>query len=150
MSNTATSTNTQFQRRVIMQTSNSSKCMPYQVPKKFAKEHNSNNGNTKTLILPNRFENLRLQNDSTNTSFQNNRTDNPSFISNPALVPHESVRMRDQNDKHNMFVSHKSRKPPICTTKKVLQNYVNIFCNIESIFRDTSLPKPKLILVGML
>ena len=146
MSNTVTSTNTQFQRRVIMQTSNSSKWMPYQVPKKFAKQHNSN----KILTLPNRFENLRLQNDSTNTSFQNNRTDNPSFISNPALVPHESVRMRDQNDKHNMFVSHKSRKPHICTTKKVLQNYVNIFCNIESIFRDTSLPKPKLILVGML
>ena len=92
MSSTATSTSTQFQRRGIVQTSNSSNDMPYQVPEKFAKQHNSNNGNKKALTSPNRFENLRLQDDSTNTSFQNNRTDNPSFISNPVLlVQHESV-----------------------------------------------------------
>ena len=60
------------------------------VPKKFAKQRNSNNGNTKILTSLNRLKNLRLQDDSTNTSFQNNRTDNPSFISNPVLV-HESV-----------------------------------------------------------
>ena len=33
-----------------------------------------------------------------NRSFQNNRTDNPSFMSEPILVPHESVQMQNQND----------------------------------------------------
>ena len=56
----------------------------------------------------NRFEKLILQDDSTNKSFWNNRIDNPSFISNPALVSHEPVRMRNQNDKRNTFVSDKS------------------------------------------
>ena len=108
----------------ITQTSNSSDDMLYQVPKKFAKQHNSSNGNTKILTSPNQFENLRLQYDSTNMSFQNKRIDNPSFIWNPVLVPHESVRLRNQNNKRNTFVSHKSRRPSICTTKKYLQNYV--------------------------
>ena len=43
----------------------------------------------------------------------------------PALVPHESVRMRDQNNKRNTFASHYSRRSSICTTKKYLQNYVH-------------------------
>ena len=30
-------------------------------------------------------------------SFQNKRTDKSSFISNPVLVPHESVQMRNEN-----------------------------------------------------
>ena len=32
--------------------------------------------------------------------------------------------MQNQNDKHNTFVSHKSRRPPTCTTEKFIQNYV--------------------------
>ena len=72
-----------------------------QVPKKSAKQHNSSNSNTKILTSPNRFKNLRLQDDSANMSFQNKRTDNSSFISNPVLVPHKSVRMRNQNNKRN-------------------------------------------------
>ena len=100
--------------------------MLYQVPKKYAEQHNSSNGNTTVLTSPNGFENLRLQNNSTNMSFHNKRTDNPSFISNPVLVPNESVRMRkrNENDKRNTFASHKSRRPSICTTKKFLQNYL--------------------------
>ena len=42
-----------------------------------------------------------MRDDSTNISFQNKRTDNPSFISNPVLIPHGSVRIRNQNNKHN-------------------------------------------------
>ena len=53
ISNFAISTNTQVQRREITQTSNSSNDMPYQVPKKLAKQHNSNNGSTKILTSPN-------------------------------------------------------------------------------------------------
>ena len=83
ISSTAISTNTQVQHREIRQTSNSSNDMLYQVPKKIAKQHNSSNGNSKILTSPNRFGNLRLQDDSTNMSFQNKRTDNPSFISKP-------------------------------------------------------------------
>ena len=104
----ATSTNTQGQRREIRQTSNSSNDMLCQVPQKFAKQHNSVNGNTKILTSPNRFENLRLQDDSTNMSFQYKRRDNPSFISNPVLVPHESWRTRNRSHKHNKFASRKS------------------------------------------
>ena len=96
--------------------------MLYQVPQKISKQHNSSTGNTDILTLPNRFENLRLLDDSTNMSFQNKRTDNPSFISNSLLVLHESVRMQNKNNKHNTFASHKSRRPSICTTKKYLQN----------------------------
>ena len=51
-------------------------------------------------------------------------TDNPSFISNPVLVPHRSVRMRNENNKHNTFTSHKSRRLSICTTEIYLKNYV--------------------------
>ena len=43
---------------------------------------------------------------------------------NPLLVPHESVRMRNQNNKRNTFAFHKSRRPSICTTEKKLQNYI--------------------------
>ena len=57
-------------------------------------------------------------------SFQNKRTDDPSFISNPILVQHRSTRMRNQNNKHNTFASHTSRRTSICATKKYLQNYV--------------------------
>ena len=57
-------------------------------------------------------------------SFQNKRTDDPSFISNPVLVPHRFARMRNQNNKHNTFASHTSRGTSICVTKKYLQNYV--------------------------
>ena len=55
-------------------------------------------------------------------SFQNKRTDNPSFMSNPVLVLHESVRMRNQNNKRNSFASRKSRRPSVSTTEKYLQN----------------------------
>ena len=57
-------------------------------------------------------------------SFQNKRTGNPSLISNPVLVPHESVRMRNQNNKRNTFASYESRRPSICKTGKHLQNYL--------------------------
>ena len=57
-------------------------------------------------------------------SFQNKRTNNPSFISNPVLVPYGSVRMRNQNNKHNTFASHKRRRLSISTTEKYLSNYV--------------------------
>ena len=33
------------------------------------------------------------------------------------------MRLRNQNNKRNTFVSHKSRRPSICTTEKYLQNY---------------------------
>ena len=98
--------------------------MLYQVPKKFAKQRNSSNGNTKIFTSPNRFENLRMKDDYTNMSFQNKRRDNPSFIFNPVLVPHESVRMQNQNNKRNTFASHKIRRPSICTIEKYLQNCV--------------------------
>ena len=91
--------------------------MLYQVPKNFTKQHNSSNGNWKIFTSPNRFENLRLQDDSSNILFHNKRADNPLFISNPVLVPQGSVRMRNQNNKRNTFASHKSRRPSICTTK---------------------------------
>ena len=32
--------------------------------------------------------------------------------------------MRNQNNKHNTFASHTSRRTSICATKKYLQNYV--------------------------
>ena len=89
--------------------------MHYQVPPKFAKQRNSSNDNTKILTLPNRFENLRPQ---------DKWIDNASFISNPVLVPNESIRIQNQNNKRNTFVSHKSRIQFIYTTKKYLQNYV--------------------------
>ena len=79
--------------------------------------NNSSNGNSKTFTLPNRFENLRMQDDPTNISFQNKRTDNPSFISNPVLVLHGPVLIGNQNNKHNNWQF-------ICTTEKYLQNYV--------------------------
>ena len=41
------------------------------------------------------------------------------------MSPRESVRMQNQNNKGNMFVSHKSRRPSICTTEKYLQKYVS-------------------------
>ena len=71
-----------------------------------------------------RLENLRLQNDSTNMPFQNKRTDNPLFISNPALVAQKSMRMRNQNNKCNTFPPNKIRRRSICTTKKYLKIYV--------------------------
>ena len=82
-SSVTTSTNAQVKRRKAKQTTNSSNGMPYQVPKKIAKQYNLKNGNTKILTSPNRFVNLRLQ--------DSNRTDNPLFILKPILVPHESV-----------------------------------------------------------
>ena len=114
----------QIQKPNVERSSNISSGMFYQVPNKFVKQHNSSNGNTKVFTSPNRFENLRLQDDSTNMSFQNKRTDNPSFILNPVLVRHESVRMQNQDNKRNTFASHKSRRPSICRTEKYLQNYV--------------------------
>ena len=50
---------------------------------------------------------------------------NHSFISNPVLVLHESVRMWNQNYKRNTVVSHKSQRPPICTTEKYLKSHVH-------------------------
>ena len=41
-------------------------------------------------------------------SFQNEKTNNPSFILNTVLVPHKSVRIQNQNDKRNTFASYKS------------------------------------------
>ena len=97
-SSIATSTNTQVQRRDITEKSIISNSIPYQFSKKITRQHHSNNGNIKISTLPNRFENLRLQDDCRNRSFQNNSTDNPSFMSEPILVPHESVQMQNQND----------------------------------------------------
>ena len=97
-SSIATSTNTQVQRRDITEKSIISNSIPYQFSKKITRQHHSNNGNIKISTLPNRFENLRLQDDCRNRSFQNKRTDNPSFMSKPILVPHESVQMQNQND----------------------------------------------------
>ena len=57
-------------------------------------------------------------------SFQNKRTDNPSFIAKLALVPHKSEQMQNQNNKRNALASNKSRRPSICTTKKYLQDYI--------------------------
>ena len=42
-------------------------------------------------------------------SFQNKRTDNPSFIAKLALVPHKSEQMQNQNNKRNTLASNKSR-----------------------------------------
>ena len=86
--------------------------MHYQVPQKFAKQRNSSNDNTKISTLPNRFENLRPQ---------NKGIDNAPFISNPVLVPNESMRIQNQNNKRNTFASHKSRIQFIYTTKKFTQ-----------------------------
>ena len=97
-SSIAISTNTQVQRRDITEKSIISNSIPYQFSKKITRQHHSNNGNIKISTLPNRFENLRLQDDCRNRSFQNKRTDNPSFMSKPILVPHESVQMQNQND----------------------------------------------------
>ena len=94
-SSIATSTNTQVQRRDITEKSIISNSIPYQFSKKITRQHHSNNGNIKISTLPNRFENLRLQDDCRNRSFQNN---SPSFMSKPILVPHESVQMQNQND----------------------------------------------------
>ena len=102
-SSIATSTNTQVQRRDITEKSIISNSIPYQFSKKITRQHHSNNGNIKISTLPNRFENLRLQDDCRNRSFQNNRTDNPSFMSEPILVPHESVQMQNQNDERIRF-----------------------------------------------
>ena len=71
ISSIAFSTNTQVQCKEATQTSNSTNGMLSQVPMKLAKQHSSSNGNTKILTSPNRFENLRLQDDSNNMSFQN-------------------------------------------------------------------------------
>ena len=93
-------------------------------PKNLLKQHNSSNINLKISTSPNCFENSRLQDDSTNMSFQNKRTDNPSFIAKLALVPHKSEQMQKQNNKRNTLASNKSRRPSICTTKKYLQDYI--------------------------
>ena len=61
MSSNAFSTKTQVQSREATQTSNSSNGMLVQALIKFAKQHNSSNGNTRILTSPNRFGNLRLQ-----------------------------------------------------------------------------------------
>ena len=151
ISSIAFSTNTQVQCKEATQTSNSSNDMLFQVPKKFAKQHSSSNGNTKILTSPNRFENLRLQDDSNNMSFQNKRTDNFSFISNPVLVPHESVRMRNQNNKCHTFASHNSRRPSICTTEKYLQNYVSqqrVAPGIASYASATKSKNEKVCIIG--
>ena len=95
-SSIAFSTNTQVQRRDATKTSNSSDDMMFQVPIKFWKQNSSSNGNTKTLTSFSRFENLRLPDNFNNMSFQIKKTENPPFIWNPVLVPHESVRMRNQ------------------------------------------------------
>ena len=51
----------------------------------------SKNGNSTTnLTSPNRFEYLRLNNNSANSLFQNNRMDNLSFVSNSSS--HQSLR----------------------------------------------------------
>ena len=123
-SSIAFSTNTQVQRRDATKTSNSSDDMMFQVPIKFWKQNSSSNGNTKILTSFSRFENLRLPDNFNNMSFQIKKTENPPFIWNPVLVPHESVRMRNQNNKCNTFASRNSRRPSICTTEKCLQNYV--------------------------
>ena len=121
--------------------------MLYQVSKRY----NSSNGNTEILNSPNAFEKLRLQGDSTNISFQNKRTDNSSFISNPVLVPHESVRIRNQNNKRNTFTSHKSQRPSICTTEKYLQNYVpqqRVAPGMASYARVTKSKNEKVCIIG--
>ena len=61
MSSNAFSTKTQVQSRAATQTSNGSNGMLVQALIKFAKQHNSSNGNTRILTSPNRFGNLRLQ-----------------------------------------------------------------------------------------
>ena len=118
-SSIATSTNTQVQRRDITEKSIISNSIPYQFSKKITRQHHSNNGNIKISTLPNRFENLRLQDDCRNRSFQNNRTDNPSFMSEPILVPHESVQMQNQNDERIRLYLIEVED---CSTKKYIQN----------------------------
>ena len=83
--------------------------------------------------------------------FQNKWTDNPSFILNPVLVPHESVRMRNQNNKRNTFAFHKSRRPSICTTEKYLQNYVlqqRVAPRIVSYASSTKSKNEKVCIIG--
>ena len=73
------------------------------------------------------------------------------FISNPALVLHESVRMWAQNYKRNTVVSHKSQRPPICTTKKYLKNYVSqqrVVVGIASYASATKFKNEKVCIIG--
>ena len=70
---------------------------------------------------------------------------------NPVLVPHESVRMRNQNNKRNTFAFHKSRRPSICTTEKYLQNYVpqqRVAPRIISYARATRSKNEKVCIIG--
>ena len=77
-------------------------------------------------------------------SFQNEKTNNPSFILNTVLVPHKSVRIQNQNDKRNTFASYKSCRPSICTTKKFFKNYTlqqRVAPGIESYAKATKSKK---------
>ena len=51
--------------------------------------------------------------------------------------------MRNQNDNHNTFVSHKSRRPPNFTTEKYLQNYVPQQSMVPEIWSCASATKSK-------
>ena len=75
----------------------------------------------------------------------------PSFISNPVLVPHESVRILNQNNNRNTFESHNSRRPSICTTKKCLQNDVpqqRVEAGIATYARATKSKNEKACIIG--
>ena len=74
-----------------------------------------------------------------------------SLISNPVLVLHKSVRMWNQNYKRNTVVSHKSQRPPICTTKKYLKNYVSqqrVVVGIASYASATKFKNEKVCIIG--
>ena len=78
--------------------------------------------NIKTLTSPSCSENLCLNGDNRNLLFQNDITNNASYISNS--LPDQSMTKCDQNDKCNKFFSHKSLKfiwrPSICLIEKHL------------------------------
>ena len=59
--------------------------------------------------------------------------------------------MRNQNDRRNAFVSHKSQSPPIYTTEKYLSNYVpqqRVAPGIASYANVTKSKNGKLCIIG--
>ena len=76
---------------------------------------------------------------------------NKSLMSNPVLIPHESVRIRNQINNRNNIGSYKSGKPSICTTEKYLQNYISqqrVAPTIASCAKATKFKREKVCIIG--
>ena len=76
---------------------------------------------------------------------------NKSLMSNPVLIPHESVRIRNQNNNRNNIGSYKSGRSSTCATEKYLQNYISqqrVAPTIASCAKATKSKREKVCITG--